>query len=176
MFGNMFSTDIGMDLGTCNTLVYIKGKGLVINEPSVVAIEKNTKRVISVGKEAKNMLLRTPTDIVAIRPLRDGVIADIETTGKMIRHFIAMGLPRRWLVKPRMVIGIPSCITEVERRAECSRLRPRACHQLNVAIKFLLREKRGGDGKCKCHLSVSIFDKSPFIVIPPSATRIAPLR
>ena len=107
MFGNMFSTDIGMDLGTCNTLVYIKGKGLVINEPSVVAIEKNTKRVISVGKEAKNMLLRTPTDIVAIRPLRDGVIADIETTEKMIRHFIAMGLPRRWLVKPRMVIGIP---------------------------------------------------------------------
>ena len=122
MFGNMFSTDIGMDLGTCNTLVYIKGKGLVINEPSVVAIEKNTKRVISVGKEAKNMLLRTPTDIVAIRPLRDGVIADIETTEKMIRHFIALGLPRRWLVKPRMVIGIPSCITEVERRAveECA--------------------------------------------------------
>ncbi len=122
MFENFFSTDIGMDLGTCNTLVYIKGKGLVINEPSVVAIEKNTKRVISVGKEAKNMLLRTPTDIVAIRPLRDGVIADIETTEKMIRHFIAMGLPRRWLVKPRMVIGIPSCITEVERRAveECA--------------------------------------------------------
>jgi len=103
-------------------LVYIKGKGLVINEPSVVAIEKNTKRVISVGREAKNMLLRTPTDIVAIRPLRDGVIADIETTEKMIRHFIAMGMPRRWLVKPRMVIGIPSCITEVERRAveECA--------------------------------------------------------
>lgn len=122
MFGNMFSTDIGMDLGTCNTLVYIKGKGLVIDEPSVVAIEKSTKKVISVGREAKNMLLRTPEDIVAIRPLRDGVIADIETTEKMIRHFIAMVLPRRWLVKPRMVIGIPSCITEVERRAveECA--------------------------------------------------------
>lgn len=122
MFGNMFSTDIGMDLGTCNTLVYIKGKGLVINEPSVVAIEKSTKKVISVGREAKNMLLRTPEDIVAIRPLRDGVIADIETTEKMIRHFIAMVLPRKWLVKPRMVIGIPSCITEVERRAveECA--------------------------------------------------------
>lgn len=122
MFGNMFSTDIGMDLGTCNTLVYIKGKGLVINEPSVVAIEKSTKKVISVGREAKNMLLRTPEDIVAIRPLRDGVIADIETTEKMIRHFIAMVLPKKWLVKPRMVIGIPSCITEVERRAveECA--------------------------------------------------------
>lgn len=122
MWKNMFSTDIGMDLGTCNTLVYINGKGLVINEPSVVALEKNTKKVISVGREAKNMLLRTPEDIVAIRPLRDGVIADIDTTEKMIRHFISMVLPRRWLIKPRMVIGIPSCITEVERRAveECA--------------------------------------------------------
>jgi rod shape-determining protein MreB len=112
-----FSLDIGIDLGTCNTLIYVRGKGIVINEPSVVAVERGTKRVVAVGTEAKRMLWKTPGDIVAIRPLRDGVIADLETTEKMIRYFISKVLPRRWLVKPRMVIGVPSCITEVERRA-----------------------------------------------------------
>jgi rod shape-determining protein MreB len=119
---NAFSTDLGIDLGTCNTLIYIKGKGIVINEPSVVAVERGTKKVVAVGVEAKRMLSRTPGDIIAIRPLRDGVIADLETTEKLIRYFISRVIPRRWLVKPRMVIGVPSCITEVERRAveECA--------------------------------------------------------
>ncbi len=112
-----FSSDIGMDLGTCNTLVFINGKGIVISEPSVVAVERWTKKVVAVGTEAKRMLHRTPEDIIAIRPLRDGVIADLETTEKMIRYFISKVLPRRWFVKPRMVIGVPACITEVEKRA-----------------------------------------------------------
>ncbi len=112
-----FSSDIGVDLGTCNTLVYVRGKGIVMSEPSVVAVERGTKKVVAVGAEAKRMLWKTPGDIIAIRPLRDGVIADLETTEKMIRYFISKVLPRRWFVKPRMVIGVPTCITEVERRA-----------------------------------------------------------
>ncbi len=116
-FFNRFSTDIGIDLGTCNTLVHLKNKGIVLSEPSVVAVERGTKRVVAVGAEAKRMLWRTPGDIVAIRPLRDGVIADFETTEKMIRHFIAKVIPNRWFVKPRMVIGVPAGITEVEKRA-----------------------------------------------------------
>ena len=112
-----FSTEIGIDLGTCNTLIYVRGKGIVISEPSVVAVERGTKKVVAVGTEAKRMLWKTPGDIIAIRPLRDGVIADLETTEKMIRYFINRVLPRRWFVKPRMVIGVPTCITEVERRA-----------------------------------------------------------
>ncbi|MFW6208249.1 MAG: rod shape-determining protein [Spirochaetota bacterium] len=116
-FTDAFSTDIGIDLGTCNTLVYVRGKGIVVSEPSVVAVERGTKKVVAVGAEAKRMLWKTPGDIIAIRPLRDGVIADLETTEKMIRYFITKILPRRWFVKPRMVIGVPTCITEVERRA-----------------------------------------------------------
>jgi rod shape-determining protein MreB len=112
-----FSTDIGIDLGTCNTLVHVKGKGIVLSEPSVVAVERGTKRVMAVGTEAKKMLWKTPGDIIAIRPMRDGVIADFETTEKMIRFFISRVISRRWLVKPRMVIGVPTCITEVEKRA-----------------------------------------------------------
>lgn len=116
-FLSAFSTDIGIDLGTCNTLVYIRGKGVVASEPSVVAVERGTKKVVAVGEEAKRMLWKTPGDIIAIRPLRDGVIADLETTEKMIRYFISKILQRRWFVKPRMVIGVPSCITDVEKRA-----------------------------------------------------------
>ena len=112
-----FSADIGIDLGTCNTLVHVKGKGIVLSEPSVVAVERGTKRVVAVGTEAKRMLWKTPGEIIAIRPMRDGVIADFETTEKMIRFFIARVIQRRWLVKPRMVIGVPTCITEVEKRA-----------------------------------------------------------
>lgn len=118
--GGMFealSTDIGIDLGTCNTLVHVKGKGIVLSEPSVVAVERGTKRVVAVGTEAKRMLWKTPGDIIAIRPMRDGVIADFETTEKMIKYFVSKVIPRRWLVKPRMVIGVPTCITEVEKRA-----------------------------------------------------------
>lgn len=112
-----FSTDIGIDLGTCNTLVHLKGKGIVLSEPSVVAVERGTGRVVAIGTEAKKMLSKTPGDIMAIQPLRDGVIADFETTGKMIRYFIERVLPRRWFVKPRIVVGVPSNSTEVERRA-----------------------------------------------------------
>ena len=121
MFGRG-SSAIGMDLGTCNTLVYIAGKGIMINEPSVVAVEKGTNKVMAVGAEAKKMLFKTPGSIHAIRPMRGGVIADLESTEKMIRYFIAKALPKYRFVKPRMVIGIPSSITEVERRAveECA--------------------------------------------------------
>ena len=107
-----------MDLGTCNTLIYLRGKGIVINEPSVVAVEKGTNRVVAVGAEAKRMLWKTPGDIIAIRPLADGVIADIDNTEKLIRYFISKIMPRSGLFRSiRMKIGIPSCITEVERRA-----------------------------------------------------------
>jgi rod shape-determining protein MreB len=114
---NAFSSDLGIDLGTCNTLVYVRGKGILANEPSVVAVERGTKKVVAVGEEAKRMLWKTPGDIIAIRPLRDGVIADMDTTEKMIRYFISKVMPKRPFVKPRMVIGVPSCITDVERRA-----------------------------------------------------------
>ncbi|HHU36635.1 MAG TPA: rod shape-determining protein [Treponema sp.] len=116
-FFKRLSTDIGIDLGTCNTLIYIHGKGIVVNEPSVVAVERGTKRVVAVGAEAKQMLWKTPGNIIAIRPLKDGVIADMETTEKMIRYFVSKIMPRHGLIKPRMVIGIPSCITDVENRA-----------------------------------------------------------
>lgn len=118
-FGNAFSlsSDIGIDLGTCNTLVYVRGRGVCANEPSVVAVERGTRKVVAVGEEARRMLWKTPGDIIAIRPLRDGVIADPETTERMIRYFVSRVLSRKWFVKPRMVIGVPSCITEVEERA-----------------------------------------------------------
>jgi rod shape-determining protein MreB len=121
MFGRG-SSAIGIDLGTCNTIIYVSGKGIVINEPSVVAVEKGTNKVMAVGTDAKRMLFKTPGSIHAIRPLRGGVIADLESTEKMIRYFISKALPRYRLIKPRMVIGIPSSITEVERRAveECA--------------------------------------------------------
>lgn len=117
-FSSHFSTDIGIDLGTCNTLIYVRGKGIVVDEPSVVAVEKGTKRVVAVGAEAKRMLWKTPGNITAIRPLSDGVIADIDSTEKMIKYFISKIIPRHQLFRStRMKIGIPSCITEVERRA-----------------------------------------------------------
>ena len=112
-----FTADIGVDLGTCNTLIYVKGKGIVINEPSVVAVERGTKTVVAVGENAKRMLWKTPDNITAIRPLKDGVIADMDTTEKMIKFFISKIIPRHRIFKPNMKIGIPSCITEVERRA-----------------------------------------------------------
>ncbi|ULQ59988.1 rod shape-determining protein [Brucepastera parasyntrophica] len=116
-FFKSLSADIGIDLGTCNTLIYIHGRGIVVNEPSVVAVERGTKRVVAVGAEAKRMLWKTPGNIIAIRPLKDGVIADMDTTEKMIRYFVSKIMPRHGLIKPRMVIGIPSCITDVENRA-----------------------------------------------------------
>jgi len=112
-----FSNDMGIDLGTATTLVYIKNQGIVLCEPSVVAIQAGTSRVLAVGEEAKRMLGRTPGNIVAIRPMRHGVIADFEITENMLRYFIKKVHNRRVLVRPRMVIAIPSGITEVEKRA-----------------------------------------------------------
>jgi rod shape-determining protein MreB len=113
----LFSNDIAIDLGTATTLVYVRGEGIVLSEPSVVAVDRGTNRVRSVGAEAKLMLGRTPSNIVAIRPMRDGVIADFEITESMIRHFIRKVHNSRRMSRPRMIIGIPSGITEVERRA-----------------------------------------------------------
>ena len=112
-----FSNDIGIDLGTANILIYVKDRGIVIREPSVVAIQQGTNRVLAVGEEAKRMLGRTPGDIVAIRPMKAGVIADFEVTEAMLRYFIQKSQPRRWAVRPRVVISVPSGITEVEKRA-----------------------------------------------------------
>ena len=116
-FFSLFSRDLAIDLGTANTLVYAKGKGIVVNEPSIVAINKTTNEVEAVGKEAKEMLGRTPGNIVAIRPMRDGVIADFKVTEKMLTYFIRKAHNRKMLVRPRIVIGVPSEITPVEKRA-----------------------------------------------------------
>jgi len=112
-----FSNDLAIDLGTANTLVYLKGKGIVINEPSVVAIEKKSNKVLAVGAEAKRMLGRTPGNIVATRPMKDGVIADFEIAEKMLKHFITKAHNRSTFVRPRIVISVPSRITQVEQRA-----------------------------------------------------------
>lgn len=115
----LFSNDLAIDLGTASTLIYVKGKGIVCNEPSVVAVKKDGrgKRVLAVGREAKAMLGRTPGNIAAIRPLKDGVIADFEVTEEMLKYFIAKVHNRRLLVRPRIIIGVPSGITQVEKRA-----------------------------------------------------------
>ena len=112
-----FSNDLAIDLGTANTLVYVKGKGIVINEPSVVAIERKSGQVLAVGSDAKKMLGRTPGNIVAIRPMKDGVIADFEIAEKMLRHFITRAHNRNTFVRPRIIICVPSKITQVEQRA-----------------------------------------------------------
>ncbi len=116
----IFSNDLAIDLGTANTLVYVKGKGIVLSEPSVVAVRKDNKgynKVLAVGKEAKLMLGRTPGNIVAIRPMREGVIADFEVTEAMLRHFIRKVHNRRTLLRPRIIVAVPSGITQVEKRA-----------------------------------------------------------
>jgi len=112
-----FAKDIGIDLGTANTLVHVKGKGIVVREPSVVAINKSTKTILAVGDDAKNMIGRTPGDIVAIRPMKDGVIADFDITQSMLKHFIKRAMSGGFLSKPRVVICVPSGVTEVEKRA-----------------------------------------------------------
>src|SRR5919199_3068705 len=116
----LFSRDLAIDLGTANTLIYIRGMGIVSNEPSVVAVQQESrggKKVLAVGKEAKEMLGRTPGNIVAIRPMKDGVIADFEVTEAMLRYFIQKAHQRRTLVRPRVIVSVPSGITEVEKRA-----------------------------------------------------------
>ncbi|MEX0916516.1 MAG: rod shape-determining protein, partial [Candidatus Spechtbacterales bacterium] len=114
-----FSKDIGIDLGTANTLVYVRGKGIVINEPSVVAINIKTGRILAIGEEAKRMVGKTPSHIVAKRPLVEGVISDFEVTEQMLRYFInkVHSDPMSFLPRPRVVIGVPSGVTEVEKRA-----------------------------------------------------------
>src|SRR5881409_259418 len=114
---SMFSNDLAIDLGTANTLVYARGKGIVVCEPSIIAVNQKTGRVEAVGKEAKEMLGRTPGNIIAIRPMKDGVIADFEHTEKMLDHFIKKAHNRSLGVRPRIVIGVPSEITQVEKRA-----------------------------------------------------------
>ena len=116
-FLGLLSSDIGIDLGTANTLVYVKDKGIVLREPSVVAVQSGTNNVLAVGDEAKRMLGRTPSNIVAVRPLKDGVIADFEVTEAMLRHFISKVHNGRVRAKPRVVIAVPAGITEVEKRA-----------------------------------------------------------
>lgn len=116
MFG-WFSNDLAIDLGTATTLVYVQGKGIVLNEPSVVAVEKKTERVMAVGADAKRMLGRTPGNILAVRPMKEGVIADFEKAEAMLSHFIQKAHNRTAFVRPRIIIGVPSRITQVEQRA-----------------------------------------------------------
>ena len=134
----LFSHDMGIDLGTANTLVYVRGQGIVLSEPSVVAINRNTGRVRAVGNEAKSMIGRTPGNIVAIRPMKDGVIADFEVTEAMLRYFIQKVHNRRQLVWPRVAIGIPSGITEVEKRAVIE-----SAAQAGAKKVFLIEEPMG---------------------------------
>jgi rod shape-determining protein MreB len=117
MANNFVGRDMAVDLGTANTLVYVRGRGILVDEPSVVAINEKTGELVAVGHDAKQMVGRTPEGITAIRPLQDGVIADFEATEQMLRHFIALVHRRRYLAKPRMVVCVPSGITAVEQRA-----------------------------------------------------------
>ncbi|HEY9766411.1 MAG TPA: rod shape-determining protein, partial [Chroococcales cyanobacterium] len=136
MFFSRFSRDMGIDLGTANTLVFVRGKGIVLREPSVVAIQQNNRQVaLAVGDEAKKMIGRTPGNIVAIRPLMDGVIADFDIAQTMLKHFIIKVQDHRGLFRPRMVIGIPSGVTGVERRAVTE-----AATQAGARDVFLIEE------------------------------------
>ena len=113
----MFSKDLGIDLGTANVLIYLKGEGVVLNEPSVVAIDSNTKKTLAVGSDARGMLGRTPGKVAAIKPLKDGVIADFDTTGIMLDHFIKKAGGKSFFRKPRILICCPSNITNVEKQS-----------------------------------------------------------
>jgi len=116
-FFSMLSKDLGIDLGTANTLVHVRGRGIVMREPSVVAIQRDTGAILAVGDEAKQMIGRTPGNIIAIRPMKDGVIADFDVTQSMLKYFISRALRSRTFIKPRVVVGVPSGVTEVEKRA-----------------------------------------------------------
>lgn len=136
MFGRFnFGTDIGIDLGTASILVYVKGRSIVLNEPSVVAIDRDTGHIFAVGEEARRMLGRTPGNIVAVRPLREGVIADYDTTEKMLRYFINKACGKTWLFKPRVMVCIPSGVTGVEERAV-----RQAAIQAGARMSYLIEE------------------------------------
>jgi len=135
----LLSSDIGIDLGTANILIFVRGEGIVVNEPSIVAVETKTRRVLAVGHQAKEMVGRTPGEIVTVRPLREGVIADFEMTEEMLRIFLKRVIKNRFLVRPRIVIGVPSGITEVEKRAV--RL---SAERVNAREVFLISEPMAG--------------------------------
>ena len=131
-----FRADIGIDLGTSSVLVFVKGKGIVLQEPSVVAIEKNTNQVLAVGEEARRMLGRTPGNIVAIKPLKDGVISDYEITERMLRYFIRKTIGRRiFFFKPKIIVCVPSGVTEVEKRAVVD-----ATNEAGARVTYLIEE------------------------------------
>src|SRR5512136_1766071 len=134
LFG-FFSTHLAMDLGTANTLIYMKGEGIVLDEPSVVAIDNTTGRVIAVGKEAKEYIGRTPPNISAIRPLKDGVIADFDVAKAMIKYFLRVASSEHKISKPKMVVGVPSGITHVEKKAVID-----ACFQVGIRDVYLIEE------------------------------------
>jgi rod shape-determining protein MreB len=129
---SLFSNDIGIDLGTANSLVYVRDQGIVLREPSVVAIQAGTTNVLAVGEEAKRMLGRTPGNIVAIRPMKDGVIADFEVTSIMIKYFLGKVLSRRQIIKPRLVVAVPTGITSVEKRAVIEAAEQAGARQVNL--------------------------------------------
>lgn len=134
LFG-MLHTHLAMDLGTANTLIYMKGEGIILNQPSVVAIDNNSGKVIAVGKEAKEYIGRTPPNISAIRPLKDGVIADFEVAKSMIKYFLKTVSAERKISKPKMVVGVPSGITQVEKKAVID-----ACFQVGIRDVYLIEE------------------------------------
>ncbi len=134
LFG-MLHTHLAMDLGTANTLIYMKGEGIILNQPSVVAIDNNSGKVIAVGKEAKEYIGRTPPNISAIRPLKDGVIADFEVAKAMIKYFLKTVSAERKISKPKMVVGVPSGITQVEKKAVID-----ACFQVGIRDVYLIEE------------------------------------
>jgi rod shape-determining protein MreB len=127
-----WSKDLAMDLGTANTLIYLRGTGIVLNEPSVVAINKDTHQVLAVGQEAKNIIGRHGHNIVTIRPLKDGVIADFEVTSIMIKYFLGKVLSRRQMIKPRLVVAVPTGITSVEKRAVIEAAEQAGARQVNL--------------------------------------------
>ncbi|HOE17481.1 MAG TPA: rod shape-determining protein [Syntrophorhabdaceae bacterium] len=134
LFG-MLHTHLAMDLGTANTLIYMKGEGIILNQPSVVAIDNNSGKVIAVGKEAKEYIGRTPPNISAIRPLKDGVIADFEVAKAMIKYFLKVVSAERKISRPKMVVGVPSGITQVEKKAVID-----ACFQVGIRDVYLIEE------------------------------------
>jgi len=138
-FGKLLSCDIGIDLGTANILIWVEGEGIVVDEPSIVAIEVKTRRVLAVGMEAKEMVGRTPGEIITVRPLSEGVIADFDVTEDMLRVFLKRVIRNRFLVRPRVVVGVPSGITEVEKRAVRM-----SAERINAREVFLVSEPMAG--------------------------------
>lgn len=136
MFFKFFTKDMGVDLGTANTLIYIKNKGIVLNEPSVIAVDRNTKNIMATGKPAKDMIGKTPANINVVRPLQDGVISDFEMTASMLKTFIKRVMPESsFFTKVRIVVGVPSGVTEVEKRAV-----EEVIHQMGAKDVFILEE------------------------------------